>query len=277
LAAGILQACYDRVGKKLDLLVAQAASRGLTFDSLAQGDRMLLEQIRVLNEAVAELGVVAFTEGFHPLTAHFQLCRLVGQLAVFDPARRVPQLPRYDHDDLGNCFWRLKQYLDALLDVFVEPAYKERPFLGAGLRMEVALDPTWLNSIWDIYLGVHTSLSADECIRLLTRPGQLDMKIGSADRVDSLYRQGLAGLSFVHAPQVPQALPARPGLHFFRINRDSSPGEWGNVERSLTLAIRMNETRVLGNIHGQKMLTIQTSPGQTATLQFTLYVVASPR
>lgn len=275
LAAGILQAIYDRVSKKLDLLVSQAAARGLTFDSLAQGDRMLIEQIRVLNEAVAELGVLAFTEGIHPLTAHLTLCRLVGRLAIFDAARRIPPLPRYDHDDLGACFWRLRQYLDAFLDVFVEPAYKERPFIGAGLRMEVALEPAWLNPAWDIYLGVHTPLSAEECVRLLTRPGQLDMKVGSAERVDTLYRNGMAGLSFVHAVEVPKALPVRPGLQFFRINRDSGPGEWSHVERSLTLAIRLNETRVLGKIDGQKALTIKTSAGQTATFQFALYVAAA--
>jgi hypothetical protein len=37
----------------------------------------------------------------------------------------------------------------------------------------------------------------------------------------------------------------------------------------------MNETRVMGNIHGQKTLTILANPGQTATLQFTLFVVAA--
>jgi type VI secretion system protein ImpJ len=273
LAARILQAIYDRIGKKLDLLVGQATSRGLTFDSQAQGERLLIEQIRVLNEATGVLGVLAFTEGVHPREAYLALCRLVGQLAVFAPERRIPTLPRYDHDDLGTCFWRVKQYTDALLDVFEEPAYKERPLLGAGLRMEVALDPAWLNPIWEVYLGVNTSLSAEDCIRLLTKAGQLDMKVGSADRVDSLYRHGLAGLSIAHAPQVPRALPFRPGLHYFRVNRDSRQGEWANVERSLTLAIRLNETRVLGNIDGQGTLTIQANPGQTATLQFILYVV----
>ena len=275
LAAGILQASFDRIGKKLDLLVGQATARGLTFDSQSQGDRLLLEQIRVLNEASGALGVQAFSEGVQPRDAYLTLCRMVGQLAVFSPARRIPALPRYDHDDLGGCFWRAKQYLDALLDVFEEPAYRERPLVGAGLRMEVALDPNWLNPNWEVYLGVSTSLAAEECIRLLTKAGQLDMKVGSADRVDALYRHGQAGLSIAHAPQVPQSLPFRPGLHYFRVNRESGQGEWSNVERSLTLAIRLNETRVLGNIHGQKTLTIQSSPGQTATVQFILFVVPS--
>jgi type VI secretion system protein ImpJ len=44
------------------------------------------------------------------------------------------------------------------------------------------------------------------------------------------------------------------------------------VQRSLTLAIRLNENRIAGNIQGQRILTIKTG-GQTTTLQFTLYVV----
>ena len=41
--------------------------------------------------------------------------------------------------------------------------------------------------------------------------------------------------------------------------------------RSLTLAIRLNETRIAGNIQGQQALTIRYG-GQTTTLQFTLFV-----
>jgi DNA-binding NtrC family response regulator len=38
-----------------------------------------------------------------------------------------------------------------------------------------------------------SSLDVDDCIRLLTRPGELDMKVGSSDRVDTIFRMGLAG------------------------------------------------------------------------------------
>jgi type VI secretion system protein ImpJ len=44
------------------------------------------------------------------------------------------------------------------------------------------------------------------------------------------------------------------------------------LPRSLTLAIRLNETRVVGNIQGQRVLTVR-SAGQNTTLQFTLYLV----
>ena len=198
--------------------------------------------------------------------------RLIGQLAIFSATRRPPDLPKYDHDDLGGCFYRLKHHIDALLDVLVEPAYKERPFIGTGLRMQVALEQGWLESVWQMYIGVQSPLDSEELIRMLTRAGQLDMKIGSSDRADSIYRLGLAGLRFSHTPRPPRALPSLPGLIYFQVGRESQQAEWQNVQKSLTLAIRLNENLIVGDIQGQQVLTIKTA-GQTTTMQFTLYVV----
>ena len=273
LQVGVLQAVYDRAGKKLDLLTEQVLARNITFDSHAQGERMLFEQMRILNEAAGLLGVMAFAEGVHPFPAYVELCRLVGRLAVFGEARRTPTLPPYDHDDLGGCFHAVKHYLDDLLDAFVEPAYKERTFVGAGLRMQVALEPMWLESGWHMFIGVESPLEVEEAVRLLTRPGQLDMKVGSSDRVDAIFRLGQAGLKFTHTPQRPAALPQRPGLSYFQINREAQQAEWLNVQKSLTLAIRLNENRIAGNIQDQRSLTINMGGGQTTTLQFTLFIV----
>src|SRR5262249_1591443 len=174
-------------------------------------------EVGVVKEASGRVGVLGFAEGVHPFPAYAELCRLVGALAAFGPARRVPELPLYDHDDLGGCFHAAKRHLDDLLDAFVEPAYKERPFVGAGLRMQVALEPLWLEPGWHLYIGVESPQEVEEVVRLLTRPGQLDMKLGSSDRVDSLFRMGQAGLKFTHSPQRPAALPQRPGLSYFQV------------------------------------------------------------
>jgi type VI secretion system protein ImpJ len=274
LQAGIVQTLYDRIGKKIELLSAQVVSRGITFDTHSQGGPLLLAELRVLNEAHALLGVLAFAQGVHPFPMYVELCRLVGQLAVFDAARRTPPLPHYDHDDLGGCYYRVKQILDALLNLFIEPAYKERAFIGAGLRMQVSLEPSWLESTWQLFIGVQSPLDAEECIRLLTKPGQLDMKVGSSDRVDTIFRLGQAGLRITPCTRPPQALPAEAGLLYFQLARESQEAEWNQVHRSLTLAIRLNETLIAGNIQGQRTLTIKSGAGQTAPLEFTLYVVA---
>jgi type VI secretion system protein ImpJ len=275
LRAGVLEQVFDRIGKKQEVLAAQVVSRGIGLESSSQGDRAIIEQLRVLNEAVALLGVLAFAPGVHPLGAYQELARLVGQLSIFDRkvGPRAPALPRYDHDDLGGCFFRVKQYLHALLDAIVEPDYQSRPFLGASLRLQVPLEPTWLEAGWQLFVGVKSPLPAEECVRLLTRPGQLDMKLGSSERVDDIFRHGQRGLNFAHTPTPPRALPSLQGLIYFQVNRESQEAEWQNVGRSLALAVRLNETRIEGNIQGQEVLKLKTATGQPTTLQFTLYVV----
>jgi type VI secretion system protein ImpJ len=267
----ILQSVYDRIGRKADRLADQVISRGITLESHAQGDALIIAQLRTLNEANALFNILAYADGVHPLTAYYELCRLVGQLAFLDrTTRRPPTLPRYDHDDLGGCFWAVKKHLDFLLDLIVEPDYKQRPFVGEGLRMQVALEQAWIDPHWQMYVGVKSPLPPEDSVRLLVKGG-LDMKIGSSENVDRIFQKGAGGLRFQHAPAPPRVLPAAQGLLYLQVSRAEE--EWKNVVRTLTLAIRLNETRVAGNIQGQRTLTVKTGPGQTTTMEFTLYVV----
>jgi type VI secretion system protein ImpJ len=273
----ILRTLHDRIGKKIEMLANQAVTRGITLDSHGQGDARLIGQLTRLNEASALLSNMAFVPGIHPLPAYLELCRLVGQLAIFSARRRPPEaLPIYDHDDLGGCFYKLKQHIDGLLNEVDEPSYEERPFIGAGLRMQVTLEPVWLEPAWQMFLGVRSPLSGEECVRLLTKAGQLDMKVGSSDRVDQIFTKGAAGLRFTPCPRPPRALPSAEELTYFQIDRDSNQSEWQYVAKSLSLAIRFNEKLIEGNIQGERelKLKVKTGGGQTATLQVTLYVVS---
>jgi type VI secretion system protein ImpJ len=271
LQVGILQSVYDRIGRKIEKLANQAVSRGLTLEGYGHGESLIFAQLRELNEAYSTLANLAFLEGVHPLTAYLELCRIVGQLSVFSPARRPPVIPRYNHDDLGGCFYRVRRYLDELLSIVPEPEYHERPFIGTGLRMQVALERAWLEPSAQMFIAVQTSLDADECVRLM-KPGQLDMKVGSSDRVETIFRMGNAGLQFSHAPNPPQALPRAVGLTYFQINRDVQQQEWQLVERSLTLAVRLNEELVTGAIDGQRILSLKSGSVET-NLQLTLFVL----
>jgi type VI secretion system protein ImpJ len=271
LQVGILRALYDRIGTKIDLLANQVRSRGISAESQVGEDARIVGQLRALNEAYAVLNIMAFADGVHPFAAYLELCRLVGRLSIFGETRRPPELPHYDHDDLGRCFYQVKVYLDGLLGLVVEPDWLQRPFRGAALRMQVPLEPAWLEPAWQMFVGVQSPLPAEQCITLLTTPGQLDMKIGSSDRVDQIYDYGQAGLKFTHRPQ-PRALPVVPGLIYFQVDREAQTAEWQHVQKSLTLAVRLNEQRIVGSIQDEQALTIRHA-GQTTTLRFTLYVV----
>ncbi|MBI1832560.1 MAG: type VI secretion system baseplate subunit TssK [Planctomycetes bacterium] len=271
-ADGILRALHDRLDKKIDWLVEQMAAQGITFDRQAPGDALVLKQLHQLNEAATVLSVLNAAEGVHPLSAFLELSRLAGQLAIFGATRRTPPLPQYNHDDLGGCFGEMKQHLDALLDIVVEPDYKERPFIGAGSRMQVSLEPAWLDSSWQMFIGVHSTMDTPQCVNLLTKAGHLDMKVGSSDRVDDLYRLGLTGLRFAPEPLPPGGLPKVPGQVYFRLKHDAKNPEWANLKKSLLLAVRINESWIVGSIQNQRRLTIKVS-GRNVTMQFSLYVL----
>ncbi len=274
LKAGILEHIYDHIGSKIELLAQQVVSRGITFDSLAQGDPQIFAQLRVANEAYALLGTLIFAEGVHPLPAYLELSRLVGQLSIFGDTRRPPELPKYDHDDLGTCFYKAKQYIFMLFKGFQEPEYKERPFIGAAMRMQVTLEQEWMQPLWQMFVGVKTDLGTEECVKVLTKSGRegLDMKIGSSDRADEIFRLGQRGLEFAYTPHPPRALPQVRGLVYFQVNRDSQKLEWDHVQRSLTVAVRMNEKLIDGNIQNERILRIRSGT-KTNVMQFTLYVV----
>jgi type VI secretion system protein ImpJ len=275
LQVDILQTLYHRFGKVLQVRATQIVNQGITFGAGGQGDALLFEQLRLLNEAYALLSVLAFVPGIHPLPAFMELCRLVGQLAIFDEAtRRTPELPQYDHDDLGGCFYRLLLYINDLIGKGGGvSAYEERPFIGAGRRMQVTMEPKWLEPAWQMFVGVQSMLPADECVKLFTTPGKMDMKIGSSQRVDEIFQLGLQGLRFAHASSPPRVLPALATLIYFQVDRQAQQQEWQDVHRSLTLAIRLNENLLIGDIQGQREVRVRTEGGKTTAMQFTLYVV----
>jgi type VI secretion system protein ImpJ len=272
LRVDILRSIYERIGKKIDLLAGQVLSRGISIGSQASGDALIVGQLDALNQAYALLGVLVNAKGIHPLHAYLELCRLVGQLAIFGESRRPPDLPPYDHDDLGGCFYRVKHELDDLLNRIIEPDWKQRPFEGIGKRMQVPLELTWLEPSWQMFVGVKSPLIPEDCVKLLTKAGQLDMKIGSGATVDKIFERGQMGLKFTHSPLPPRSLPSIQGLTYFQVSRDSQLDEWKNVQSELTLAVRLNENRIDGSIERQRTLKIR-SAGQNIPLEFTLYVV----
>jgi type VI secretion system protein ImpJ len=277
LALDVLQHIHDRIGRKIEKLAAQAVSRGIGLDNLdapTQKGTLSFAQLRVFNEAKAYLSNLAFVEGIHPLWAYMELCRLVGQLSIFHPTRQPPELPRYNHDDLAGCFHRVRNYLDELVDIAPEPDYEAREFVGRGLRMQVEIDPAWLERNVPIYLGVTSPLDPDQCARELERLGT---KVGSADRVEMIYRRRDVGLQFsqVPPPALPQTLPRDAGpslfLTYFQINRELQQHEWQAVESSKTLAIRFKEDIIVGKIEDAHEVTLRLPSDMT--FRFTLYVL----
>src|SRR5690606_30500515 len=98
----------DHLGSQSEKLSRQMIDRGVAFES---GHREDLERILMLhsvNAALAAVWNLPSGRGLHPFTAYRELCRAAGHLAVFRSQRRLPDLPRYNHDDLAGTFFPLR-------------------------------------------------------------------------------------------------------------------------------------------------------------------------
>ena len=267
--AGIVYALAERVNRKRERVAELLAGRGIGHPDPA--DTLAAAHLRELSAGRAALAAVAYSPGFPPIEAYRELARLAGQLAALDPATPPPTIPPYRHDDPAPCFNRLKLTLDALLELLPDPRYKMRPFIGIGVRMEAALDAAWLGSAWDLVIAVRAEADPDEAVRLLTQPGQLDMKLAAGDRVDAIFKLGQQGLRFEPAPR-PEVLPEQPSVRYFRVGAEPER-ELRHVERSLTLAVRVNETKLVVPVAGSRTLTVRTPGGVSTALELTLYAV----
>jgi type VI secretion system protein ImpJ len=61
-------------------------------------------------------------------------------------------------------------------------------------------------------------------------------------------------------------------LVYFQVDRNTQLQEWQAVQKSLTIALRLNQHLIVGDIQGQRVVRIRNQ-GQTTPLQFTLFVV----
>ena len=228
-------------------------------------------RLHSLNIALGYVAQLPFARGVHPFVAYTELCRVVGLIALFPRPRRLPELLKYDHDDLGSCFWRLRK----LIVERRRDKYVMRRFRGAGRQMRVQFEPNWLEASWTFYIGVQSKLSFSEVRALLNvdreGAGGMDFTVASCDQVDSFYRAANWGVRLVAEPEPPSVLPA-VNWSYYRVDRNSD--RWQDVERTLCLGIRFNELQVVGGIDKEEQILIRhRSSEEPVKISFALFAM----
>lgn len=261
---------FDRIGAKIDELSANIAQRGIGADTQHAGDVQRMFRLSRLYEAHTSLCVLCHARGVHPFVAYHEMCRILGQLSVFHPDLRPPEIPDYDHEDLAGIFRKIRIQIEFLLDNMVEQ-YQCVYFVGEGRGMSARLRPEWLGAGWEWYVGVrHAEMNDAECRALLP---QLNWKIGSEGEVEVYFNQRKRALDLVDILAAPASIPAGQDWSFYQVQRQGPA--WDGVARERTLAMRLAE-RLIGNkdnLQGGRDLVLGLPNGRKVTLQFALFAV----
>jgi type VI secretion system protein ImpJ len=273
LGRDMVRAIYDVIGQKIAVLSEQIVSRGVGLDSRHPGDLDRVLMLSALNEAYATLGVLTFAKGVHPQSAYTELCRIAGSLAIFSPGRRLSDIPPYDHDDLARIFREIRIRIERLINSVRDYEFQQRFFVGVGLGLQVSLEPQWFNSDWQWYIGVRKGDLAEQEVRDLLSPGQLDWKLGSAQQVEILFQNRAEGLAIRPLDRAIRALPGGKDWIFYEVPKKEGPA-WRDVQMTKTLAMRLRDSLITNRdrLQGERQLVVNAQ-GRSVPLEFALFAV----
>jgi type VI secretion system protein ImpJ len=219
---------YHQLFAKNRSLISQIAGRKIAFGSEGVGGPEAMLKLNITNRYVAFLRQFTGTPRLHPFDVFVELCRFAGDLAIFDSSRMMPDLPLYDHDDLGQSYSQLLAILEKFINNLLPTTFIRRRFEPVGNRLEVALEDTWLIPGVEFYLGIES----DHDVEVIDRE-QSYLKMASPEDLDRLINRRLPGLMGRRVHRTPIGLPDRQNIHYFRVRRE---GEyWDNVLKTKIL------------------------------------------
>ncbi|MBI5924524.1 MAG: type VI secretion system baseplate subunit TssK [Aquabacterium sp.] len=201
-------------------------------------------RLQLLNRHEPLLRQFASAPNAHPKEL-FQVClQLAGELSTFHTAaRRSPDFPLYQHDDLRGCFTPVFEAIRDMLsaveeDNAVQIELVDRKF---GVRTAVVPDLEMTRSATFV-LAVNAQIPGEQ---LRTRfPAQT--KVGPVESIKELVNFNLAGITLRALPVAPRQLPFHAGYFYFELERG---GElWQKFEASGNLALH-----VAGDFPGLEM------------------------
>ncbi len=237
--------------------------------SQPQVQRSIL-QLHTVNSAYPHLLQLFQSRGLHPFQAYTELCRTVGQLAIFRADWEPPALPGYDHDNLYEVFNAVKLEIESVFQANAVGGQVLRfPFTNRNSHLEVGLDASWLEEGHEFYIGIQSDLAADDLERLFAHK-HLDWKLGSAHTIDQIYQNGESGIGIGRVAQQ-SMLPTLKSMTYFRV--ENSGPYWQQLAVSKSLAIKVND-RFLQDVQvPDRTISVLDEAGVTNNLNLDLFVL----
>lgn len=270
LQRNFMEAAYDTLKSRADLLSRQVNDAGITFSTQTAGAVDRLMKLQSINQGLATLHCHSFASGVHPYLAYTALCQIVGHLSVFGNEKRLGEMPHYDHENLFFIFQWVLRRIQQLVEID-DSGMNQVYFKGVGgNRLQVRLQPQWFSRDWQIILGIHCiDFSVDEFLPWLDR--RVKWKLADPERVDVIYKSNAAGLRLGNLRQTPASLPTGGGWRFFQIREDDM---WGQVEKASAVSLQITPERIvnLNDLVNQKTIILRKGQG-TVSVEFAIFAI----
>jgi type VI secretion system protein ImpJ len=204
----------DVLQAKVEALYGYHREPSKNIIEFRSGDVASFWLLHTASSAYASLSHLLRHPQLHPERLFQQLLELAGALMTFSKTFTLTDLPAYEHGDPGPSFFRLNHILRELLETVISTRYfgialeEVRPSFHQG-----RLDAQQISETTSLYLGVSATMQPSELVEAVPQR----IKVGSPEDVEKLVLSALGGVAVTHAPQVPAAIPVRPGSYYFAL------------------------------------------------------------
>ena len=211
---GMLRRLLDVLQAKVDALYGFHREPSKHVIEFRSGDIASFWLLHTASSAFAGLSHLHHHPALHPERLYERMLELAGSLMTFSKTYALADLPPYAHLAPGPCFARLDSIIRELLETVISTRYfaialdEVKPSFHNG-----RLDSGSISAATTLYLGVQAAVTPAELVEMVP----VRFKVGAPDDVEKLVLSAMSGVKLSHAPQVPAAIPVRPGHCYFAI------------------------------------------------------------
>ncbi|CAN7202249.1 type VI secretion system baseplate subunit TssK [Pseudoduganella sp. LjRoot289] len=207
-----LEQLLDALQAKVHALQGHMREPSRNVIEFRSGDMSAFWLLHTVSSAGAQLMHYQRHPELHPERLFEAMLELTGALMTYSKSYQLTALPSYEHKEPGECFARLDAIIRDLLDTVIS----SRCFSIALIEEKSCyhkgqLDSGKIDQKTTLYLAVGAAMPALELVAAVP----LRFKVGAPDDVDQCVLSAMPGVKLSHAPQVPAAIPVRPGTCYF--------------------------------------------------------------
>lgn len=210
----LLRRLLDALQAKVDALYGFHREPSRHVIEFRSGDIASFWLLHTASTAFAGLSHLLHHPGLHPERLYQRLLELAGGLMTFSRQHALADLQPYDHERPGASFQALESVLRDLLETVISTRYFALALDAVKPSFyQARLDSEQITSDTRLFLSVQASMPMSELIDIVP----LRAKVGAPDDVEKLVLSAMGGVRVSHQPQVPPAIPVRPGCTYFAI------------------------------------------------------------